>query len=131
PAPAAKPTPAPAAKPGETPAPAATASGNFDKDQVRAVVRRHIDEIRFCYEQSLVDKPELGGRFIVRMTVLTENGAERVSEAEIVPADDGYLDSPTMQSCVLAAVSRWKFPASDDGEPVVIDYPFVFKAAQD
>ncbi len=131
PAPAAKPAAKPAATTTE-PAPSATAtataSDNLDKDGFRAVVQRHLNELRFCYERALVDAPNLSGRFIVRMNLVTEDGVGRVSEAEIVPTDDGYLESLSMQTCVLRAVSRWHLPASNDGQPVTVDYPFVFKS---
>jgi len=128
--PAAKtPTPAPAATPGKPSdaPPAATADGEIDKDAFRAVVGRHIDEVRYCYEQALKDSPTLSGRIVVRMTLVTKDGVARVSDGEIEPRDDGDLQSLSLQSCVLQALSRWKFPASLDGGDVVVTYPFTFK----
>ncbi|HEY2743293.1 MAG TPA: AgmX/PglI C-terminal domain-containing protein [Polyangia bacterium] len=143
-APAPTPSPAakPAAKPAVTPTPAPTANdddgtppaeirGELNKDIIRDTVRDHINEIRFCYEQALADTPTLDGKLVVRMTLVTKDGVARVSEAEIQPVDKGYLDSLSMQQCVLQAVSRWHFPPSLHGGDVIVSYPFVFKTADD
>lgn len=132
-----KPAPAKPAATTTTTTPAATPDndelrasvrGPLDKEAIRTVIRRHLPEIASCYEQALLEDAKLDGRFFVRMKLVTSDGAGHVSEAEIVPVDDGYLDSPSMQSCVLQAVSRWQFPPSIDGSPVLVDYPFQFRA---
>ncbi|MCU1282731.1 MAG: hypothetical protein JWM53_6277, partial [bacterium] len=130
PAAAKKPAPQPAAQPSGAPATGGE-EGQLDKDVIRATVQRHILELRFCYEQALKDRPGLGGKFEVRMTLVTHGSESRVSDAEIVPADESYLESMSMQSCVLQAVSRWHFPPSRDGDDVVVGYPFVFKTGDE
>lgn len=124
------PAPAPAAAPGDAPPPAES-QGQLDKDVIRTTVQRHLEELRFCYEQALAQSPELGGKFAVRFTLVTKDGQARVSEAEIQPSDDSYLESMSMQTCVLNAVGRWHFPPSADGGDVVVSYPFVFATGDD
>jgi len=124
------PAPAPAAKPAATPT--ANEDDNIlDKDIIRTTVQKHLPEIRFCYEQALKESPKLGGKFVVKFTLVTKDGVARVSDGEIVPGDEGYLESLSMQSCVLQAFSRWRFPPSRTGEDVVVGYPLVFKAGDD
>ena len=126
--------PAPAATATDPPpasAPPATDDGHMDKDTIRAVVQRHLAEVRSCYEQALKDSPNLAGRIVVRMTLVTHDGVARVRDGEIQPEDDGDIPSLAMQSCVLQAFSRWTFPPSVDGGDVVVSYPFVFKAGND
>ena len=36
--------------------------GQLDKEIVRRIIRRHINEVKSCYEQELTKHPELGGR---------------------------------------------------------------------
>ncbi|HEX6837873.1 MAG TPA: AgmX/PglI C-terminal domain-containing protein, partial [Polyangia bacterium] len=129
PAAAKTPAPAPAARPTDAPPPADD-EGRIDKDTIRAVVQRHVKDVQFCYEQALKDSPKLAGRIVVRMTLVTKDGVARVGDGEIQP-EDGDIPSLTMQSCVLQAFSRWKFPPSVDGEDVVVSYPFVFKTGDE
>jgi len=129
-----KPTPAPQPEPAPKPAAAPTANENdniLDKDVIRTTVQKHLPEIQFCYEQALKETPKLGGKFVVKFTIVTKDGVGRVSDGEIVPGDEGYLESLSMQSCVLQAFSRWHFPPSRTGEDVVVSYPLVFKAGDE
>jgi hypothetical protein len=126
----AAPKPEPAPKQAATPT-ADQDDNILDKDVIRTTVQKHMNEIRFCYEQALKDSPKLGGKFVVKFTIVTKDGVGHVSDGEIVPGDEGYLESLSMQSCVLQAFSRWRFPPSRTGEDVVVGYPLVFKAGDD
>ena len=41
---------------------AADVRGSLSKEVIRRVIRRHINEVRFCYEQELNSRPDLEGR---------------------------------------------------------------------
>ncbi len=43
--------------------------GALDQEIVRRLVRRHINEVRYCYEQELTKAPNLGGRVLVQFTI--------------------------------------------------------------
>ena len=101
----------------------ATVSGSMSRDVVRRIVRRHINEVRFCYEQALNAQPGLEGRVNAHW-VITPTGA--VESAEITSST---LGAPTVESCIASAVRRWTFPSSDDEQPVTVDYPFVLSSA--
>jgi hypothetical protein len=117
------PAPAPAVKATEAPSP--PSDDVLDRQTIRTAVRSVLGDIKSCYEAALADNPNLEGRSVVRMTIVTKNGAGKVSDAEIQP-DEGDLDAPTMQQCILLALSHATFPPSVDGEDVVVSYPFVF-----
>jgi hypothetical protein len=125
-APATAKKPAPAAA-----APRADVVGALDKDTIRKVVVGTIGDIKACYDVALAENKHLAGRIVVKMTVVTKDGKGHVSEGEIVPNDDGDLNSAKMQQCILEVLSRAEFPPSADGEPVVIGYPFVFATGND
>lgn len=122
------PAPAPAAtnpKPSDTPA--ATADGDLDKGKFRAAVQTVIGDIKSCYEAALADNPNLEGRSIVEMRVVTRNGVGKIADAEVQP-NEGDLNAPSMQQCMLQALSRADFPPSLDGDDVIVHYPFVFQS---
>lgn len=99
----------------------ATVDGPMDKDIIRRIVRAHINEVRYCYNQGLEQDPALAGRVAVQFKI----GAQgKVEEATVASSD---LDSEEVSSCIAGAVKRWKFPKARDGQSVVITYPFVLE----
>lgn len=100
---------------------AADARGSLSREVIRRTVRRHLGEIRFCYEQGLRDDPSLAGRLSVQWMI----GADgRVASAALASSD---LHRPAVEQCALSAVRRWSFPASDG--PTGVTYPFTLQAA--
>jgi TonB family protein len=86
---------------------------------IQRVVRRHMNEIRYCYERELVRDPTLRGT--VRLSfVIGPDGRVVSATAERGDLPEGVT------SCVVAAVRRWTFPAPDGGGVVAVTYPFVF-----
>ena len=47
----------------------ANVRGSLDKEIIRRIIRRHVNEVRYCYEQELTKKPDLGGRVMVQFTI--------------------------------------------------------------
>jgi hypothetical protein len=96
--------------------------GSLSKEVIRRVIQRHINEVRFCYEQQLNQRPDLQGRVSVQF-VISPTGA--VQMAAVSQSDMG---SPPVESCIAGAVQRWSFPAPEGGGIVVVNYPFVLQA---
>jgi outer membrane biosynthesis protein TonB len=97
--------------------------GSLDRDVIRRVIRRHINEVRLCYEQGLRTEPTLSGRITVSF-IVSPTGAVQVASL----ADSTFVASSTSQSvvaCILTAVRRWQFPTPEGGGIVSINYPFV------
>ncbi len=53
---------------------AADVRGSLSKEVIRRVIRRHINEVRFCYEQELNQRPDLEGRVTVSF-IISPTGA--------------------------------------------------------
>ena len=96
--------------------------GSLSKEVIRRVIQRHINEVRFCYEQQLNQRPDLEGRVSVQF-VISPTGA--VQMAAVSQSDMG---SPPVETCIAGAVQRWSFPAPEGGGIVVVNYPFVLQA---
>jgi hypothetical protein len=47
----------------------ANVRGSLDKEIIRRVIQRHINDVKYCYEQELTKKPDLGGRIMVEVTI--------------------------------------------------------------
>lgn len=97
--------------------------GSLSKEVIRRVVRRHINEIKFCYEQQLNARPDLAGRVSTKF-IISPTGSV---QAATVTASE--LRNTQVESCMTQAIRRWTFPAPDGGGVVVVNYPFMLNAA--
>jgi TonB family protein len=97
--------------------------GGLDKELVRREIRRHLNEIRYCYERALVTRPDLAGRVVVQFSVAAEGAVIAAAIAQ------STLGAAGVEACVTQAVRRWTFPRSPQGGLTVVNYPFVFAAA--
>lgn len=97
--------------------------GSLSKEVIRRVVRRHINEVKFCYEQQLNARPDLQGRVTTRFVISPTGSVQSAMVA------DSSLRNAAVESCIVQAVRRWTFPAPDGGGVVVVNYPFLLDAA--
>ncbi|MFW5875371.1 MAG: AgmX/PglI C-terminal domain-containing protein [Myxococcota bacterium] len=97
--------------------------GSLSKEVIRRVIRRHINEVRFCYEQQLNQRPDLKGRVTVKF-IISPTGAVQSSVVS-----DTTLGAPPAENCIAQAVRRWNFPAPEGGGIVVVNYPFMLNAS--
>jgi hypothetical protein len=96
--------------------------GGLDKDLIRRVVRAHINEIRYCYNQGLARDPNLKGRVAVQFQI----GSTGKVPTAIVSETD--VKDNNVGSCIASAVRRWQFPKPPGGGTVIVTYPFVLAA---
>ncbi|MFW2389375.1 MAG: TonB family protein [Polyangiales bacterium] len=97
--------------------------GSLSKEVIRRVVRRHINEVKFCYEQQLNARPDLSGRVTTRFLISPTGSVQSAMVAS------SSLRNEAVESCIVRAVRRWTFPAPDGGGVVVVNYPFLLDAA--
>ena len=97
--------------------------GALSKSIIRRVIRRHLNEVRYCYQRELQTSQDLYGRLIVKFTI-APNG-------QVVTAGvkQSTLGNATVETCITQAVRRWLFPKPKDGGIVMVSYPFVLKSA--
>ena len=95
-------------------------SGALDKDVIRRIVRAHINEVRYCYNQALARDPNAKGRVSVTFTI---GGDGKVRRAEL---GESTLPDVTASQCIATAVRRWTFPKPEGGD-VNVTYPFVLE----
>lgn len=96
--------------------------GSLTKEEIEAVIRANLAQIKACYERFLQGKRDLGGRVMTHFTIGT-NG--RVTASSIASSD---LGSPGCDNCIQTAIARWKFPLPRGGGVVTVKYPFVFSS---
>ena len=100
-----------------------TVVGGLDKDVIMKVIKRHQNEIKFCYEAELQKTPTLGGKVAVAWTI---DPAGSVSEANV---SESSIGNANVESCIVQRIRRWKFPEPSGGGVVNVTFPWIFKAA--
>jgi TonB family protein len=97
--------------------------GSLDKEIIRRIIRRHLNEVRFCYEKELMHKQDLYGRVMIQFTI---SGTGQVVASVV---QNSTMNNPNVEQCIAQAVRRWEFPKPQGGGIVIVSYPFVLKAA--
>jgi TonB family protein len=100
-----------------------TVVGGLDKDVIMKVIKRHQNEIKFCYEQELQKNPTLGGKVAAAWTI---DPAGSVSEANV---SESSIGNANVEGCILQRIRRWRFPEPAGGGVVNVTFPWIFKAA--
>ncbi len=102
----------------------AKVAGALDRGIIRRIIRRHINEVRYCYQKQLVKKPKLAGRVTVAFTI---SPSGQVSHASIRSTT---LKHKKAEACITRAVKRWLFPKPRGGGVVRVIYPFVLRTTR-
>ncbi len=100
-----------------------TIVGGLDREEILKVIRRHQNEIKFCYEQELQKQPGLGGKVSVTWTI---DAAGLVTEAHV---SESSLSNAEVEACMCARIVRWKFPEPEGGTIVTVTFPWILKMA--
>jgi outer membrane biosynthesis protein TonB len=91
-----------------------------ENDAIHAVIRRHLGEVRRCYQRELVERPTLAGRVIVEF-VIEDDG--RVYDAAVAESD---LAIERAHLCIIETMRRWIFEEVPGEDALLVRYPFVF-----
>jgi len=103
--------------------PPGTTTGSLDKEIIRRVIRRHIDEVKQCYEKELTANPTLAGRIMVEFTIAATG---QVTGSVV---QHSTMDNSRVENCLVQAVGRWQFPKPVGGDIVIVAYPFILGPA--
>ena len=101
--------------------PSPASAGALDKDIIRRIVRAHINEVRYCYNQALARDPNAKGRVAVQFTI---GGTGKVPSAVV---QETTMKDAGVGNCIAQAVKRWTFPKPEGGGSVIVTYPFVLE----
>ncbi|MCB9745873.1 MAG: AgmX/PglI C-terminal domain-containing protein [Alphaproteobacteria bacterium] len=94
--------------------------GALDKSLIDAVIKRNMNQIRYCYQRELSKNPNLSGKIVVKF-VIAKDGT--VSSAATKASTMG---SAAVENCINGRFMRFKFPEPKGGGIVIVSYPFLF-----
>jgi len=92
--------------------------GSLSREVIRRLVRRNINQIRFCYETGLSSTPTLQGRVTIHF-VISPTGA-----VESSTVTSTTLGNASVEQCAARVIERIAFPAPAGGGVVTVTYPF-------
>ncbi|MBW2278027.1 MAG: energy transducer TonB [Deltaproteobacteria bacterium] len=92
---------------------AAMVKGSLSKEVIRRIVHRHINEVKFCYEKALAQRPDLSGRVAIKFII---SGTGAVQMAAVASST---LGNAQVENCIAQAVRRWTFPQPEGGGIVI------------
>jgi TonB family protein len=92
--------------------------GKLDTAQVSSVFKRRASAFKACYESRLRDKPNLGGKIVIRFTI---GGAGRVTNIDVASNTTG---DTAVGACIVEKVRGMKFDKPENGD-VSFTYPIV------
>lgn len=96
-------------------------SGPLPPEVIRRFVRRHLNEVRFCYEMALRASPELAGEIHVSFTIAADGSVPVAS----ITSDT--IESPEVARCIVRRPRLWRFPTPEGGGTVVVRQPYVLR----
>lgn len=94
--------------------------GALDRSVIDAVIKRNMNQLRYCYSRELTQNPGLEGRIVVKF-VIARDGT--VSSAT---TGSSTMASPRVETCLNARFQNFQFPEPAGGGIVIVKYPFVF-----
>ena len=94
--------------------------GSLDRSLIDKVIKRNMNQIRYCYQRQLTKNPKLKGNITVEFTIAKDGS---VSKASI---NKSTVNSKAVDNCVANRFKRFRFPQPKDDETVIVKYPFIF-----
>jgi hypothetical protein len=94
--------------------------GPIDRAAIDEVVKRHMNQIRYCYQRELTKDQTLGGKEVIKFSIAKDG---TVSSADVKSSTVG---SSVVDQCVAREFQRMTFPAPRGGGLVIVSYPFLF-----
>ena len=88
----------------------------------RAFLKRHMAQIRYCYQRELTKDPSVKGKIVIKF-VIAKDGS--VSSANTKTTT---MNSPSVENCIVSRFMRMQFPEPKGGGIVIVSYPFIFSA---
>ncbi len=98
----------------------ATVTPRLTRDEIAAVIGRHTNEIRACYNRALWDDATIAGRATLHM-VIAEDG--RVARTQVQSTD---IEHASLHRCIASKASAWTFPTPPGTGRSIVHYPYVF-----
>lgn len=97
--------------------------GSLDPALIDAVIKRHLEQIKYCYDRELPKKPKLSGKLVVNFTIAADG---LVTQAKM---KSSTMNDGTVEGCVAERFRKLRFPQPKGGGIVNVNYPLLFSSS--
>jgi|HubBroStandDraft_2_1064218.scaffolds.fasta_scaffold191582_2 hypothetical protein len=98
--------------------------GKRDKEIIRRIIRRHINQVKSCYERLvLAVHPTVAARVMIAFGI---DASGLVTQTHVVSST---IDDPQLSDCIAEAMCGWQFPRPSGGGEMIVTYPYVLTPA--
>ncbi len=94
--------------------------GALDRSLIDEVIKRHMNQIKYCYQRELVKNNSLGGKIVIKFTIAKDGS---VSSAQTKTTS---MNNSAVEKCIESKFMKMQFPQPKGGGVVVVSYPFLF-----
>lgn len=94
--------------------------GALDRSLIDEVIKRHMNQIRYCYQRELTKNPALGGKIVIKFVIAKDGSVSSASKKT------STMNNSSVESCVVSRFMRMQFPEPKGGGIVIVSYPFIF-----
>ena len=94
--------------------------GALDKSLIDRVIKRHMNQIKYCYQKQLTKNPNLGGKITVKFVISKDGSVSKASTKK------STMGNSAVESCINSRFMMSKFPRPKGGGIVIVSYPFIF-----
>jgi hypothetical protein len=96
--------------------------GALDRALIDAVIKRHMNQIRYCYQRELTKNPSIKGKIVIKFVIAKDGSVSSAS------TKSSTMNSPSVEDCIVGRFLRMQFPEPKGGGIVIVSYPFIFSA---
>jgi hypothetical protein len=94
--------------------------GALDRSLIDEVIKRHMNQIRYCYQRELTKNPALGGKVVIKFTIAKDGTVSQASTKSTT------MSNSAVENCIVSRFMRMQFPEPKGGGIVIVSYPFLF-----
>jgi len=94
--------------------------GALDRSLIDEVIKRHMNQIRYCYQRELTKNPSLGGKIVIKFIIAKDGTVSTASVKSSTMGNGG------VEQCIVGRFMRMQFPQPKGGGIVIVSYPFLF-----
>jgi hypothetical protein len=94
--------------------------GALDRSLIDEVIKRHMNQIRYCYQRELTKNPSLGGKIVIKFVIAKDGTVSSASKKTTT------MNNAAVEQCIVGRFMTFQFPEPRGGGIVIVSYPFIF-----